>query len=154
MIFDKQNLFSDGQAITTAGATASTNVIDLGPVGTPISGTKPLPRDLGAGMPIPIRIQVVEKFVGLINLNVAFQVSNNSGFLTTGTTGGVANTVKTVFKSADIPLAQLTVGTVIGPYYIPEGTDQRYIRLRYNTSGTATAGKVTAGIVTARPTNG
>ena len=37
MIFDKQNLFSDAQAITADAA--STNVIDLGPTGTPVGGS-------------------------------------------------------------------------------------------------------------------
>lgn len=136
MIFDSTNLFSDGQAITATAA--STNVIDLSPTGTPVGSAAALVRDIGPGNPLPIRIHVTEAFNNLTSLTVALQVDDNSAFSS-------ATTVETV----TIPLAELTLGAFVNEiYYVPRGTNERYVRLNYTVAGTApTLGKVTAGIV-------
>jgi hypothetical protein len=135
MIFDEQTLLSNQQAITATAA--STNVIDLGATGTVIGAAGALPRDIGKGVRIPLRVQVTEAFNNLTSLQVALQVAAASDFASS----------KTV-KSITVPVADLKAGKVVEIDYVPRGTDQRYLRLNYTVTGTApTAGKVTAGIV-------
>ena len=142
MIFDKQNLFSDAQAITATAA--STNVIDLGATGTVAGEGAPISRDIGPGVPIPLRVQVVEAFNTLTSLAVALQVSTTENF-------AAPITVET----QTIALADLKAGAVFGGlYYVPRGTNARYARLNYTVTGTApTTGKVTAGIVAGHQEN-
>lgn len=141
MIFDKQSLFSDAQAITATAA--STNVIDLGAPGSVINGNA-VERDLGAGMPVKLQMQVVEDFDNLTSLTVALQNCDAEGF-----GSGVVTVLSTT-----IVLADLIEGKHIPPQYIPQGTNLRYLRAQYTVTGTApTAGKVTAGIVCGHQTN-
>lgn len=138
MLFDLQSMFSDKQAITATAA--STNVIDLGAVDTPKHAVGPITRDLGKGRPIPVSISVNEAFNNLTSLAVALQVDDDVAF-------GSPKTVATV----TVALADLVVGKRIAPFYIPEGVDERYVRLNYTVTGTApTTGKVTAGLVFGR----
>lgn len=144
MIFDSQNLFSDAQAITADAA--STNVIDLGAVGTPVGGVAPLRRDLGAGGPVPIRIQVTETFNNLTSMNTILETSDAEGF---------GSGVTILAETGDVPLASLVQGAVLSPQYVPLGASKRYLRVRYDITGTApTTGAVTAGIVAGHQTNG
>lgn len=144
MIFDKQSLFSDAQAITADAA--STNVIDLGPTGTPVGGVAPLARDLGAGGPVPLRIQVVEAFNNLTSLNVILQACDAEGF---------GSGVEVLAETGEVALADLLAGKVLMPQYVPQGANKRYLRLYYDVTGTApTTGKITAGLVTGHQTNG
>ena len=137
MIFDQQTLLSDAQAITADAA--STNVIDLGPIA---SG---LVRDIGKGQPIPLRIQVVETFNNLTSMTFALQTDDNEAFASP----------KTVWVSGSIVLADLKAGYVQIPEWIPRGTNERYMRVYYDITGTApTTGKVTAGIVMGAQSNG
>lgn len=136
MIFDQQTLLSDAQAITATAA--STNQIDLGPINSGFA------RDIGKGKPIPLRIQVVEAFNTLTSLTVALQVDGDVAF----------GSPKTVWSQV-VVLADLILGKVIIPEYIPRGTDERYMRLNYTVTGTApTLGKITAGVVMAGQSNG
>lgn len=137
MIFDQQTLLSDAQAITADAA--STNVIDLGPIK---SG---LVRDIGKGMQIPLRIQVVETFNNLTSMTFALQVDDNEAFASP----------KTVWVSGSILLATLKAGYVVVTEYIPRGTDERYLRLYYDITGTAPGtGKITAGVTMGNQSNG
>lgn len=136
MIFDNQTLLSDRQAITTTAA--STNVIDLGPVR--------IPRDIGTGKCIPIRIQVVENFAaaGAATLTVAMQVDSVENFASP----------KTVWATSALALADLVAGKVIIPEYIPRGVDERYLRLNYTVAtGPMTAGKIMAGVTMGNQSN-
>lgn len=133
MIFDQQTLLSDNQAITADAA--STNVIDLGGI----------VRDIGKGNPIPLRIQVTENFNNLTSMTFALQVDDNEAF----------SSPKTVWVSGSILLAQLRAGFVVIPEYIPRGTDERYMRLYYDITGTAPGtGRITAGVVMGAQSNG
>lgn len=141
MIFDNTLLFSDGQAVTADAA--STNVIDLGATGTTWAG-QALGRDIGKGNRVPLSITVAEAFNNLTNVAIILQSDDNSGF----------SSAKTVV-SQTVVLADLTLGKQIDfPDYIPQGTNERYLRLYYDITGTApTTGKFTAGVVAARQTN-
>ena len=133
MIFDRQTLVSDRQAITATAV--STDTIDLGPI------TRF--RDVGKGTPIPFRVQVVEAFNTLTSLTIALQVDDNTGF----------SSAKTVWSQV-VPLAQLIAGAVFLPEYLPRGTDERYVRLSYTVTGTnPTLGRITAGVTMGNQTN-
>jgi hypothetical protein len=129
MIFDRQTMFSDQQAVLVSGP--STNVINLGPV------KAGLVRDIGKGVSIPLLIQVTEAFNNLTTLTVAVQTDDNEAF----------SSAKTVI-STTVNLADLKAGKIIAPDKVPRGTDELYMRLLYTVTGTApTTGKITAGIV-------
>lgn len=126
MLFDSTVQFSDAQALTGTAATAvSTNTIDLGGNG-----------DMGPGNPIPMVIQVVEG--SLTDVTVTLEVDSDSAF-------GSAKEVATA------SLAAAGVGAQLPMHFVPNGTDERYVRLSYTSTGT---GKVTAGIVAGHQTNG
>lgn len=128
MIFDRQTLMSDRQAITATAQ--STDQIDLGPIARS--------RDVGRGQKIPLRIQVVETFNNLTSLAVAVQVADDAAFSVNLTT------VQTI----TLTLAELTAGRVILPEELPRGTARRFLRLNYTVTGTApTTGRITAGVV-------
>lgn len=142
MIFDAQTKFSTAQAITAAAA--STNIIDLGAAGIPYGASAALSRDLGVGGEVPLRIQVVEKFLTLTNLKVAVQTSVDEAF----------TSPITVLETEAIPVASLLAGYQFNIDRFPLKTANRYVRLYYTPTGTtATAGKVTAGVVVANQQN-
>lgn len=130
MIFDRQTLFSDAQAVTADAA--STNVIDLGPIANGIV------RNVGLGKRIPLVIQVVEDFNNLTSLEVKVQVDSDPAF----------GSPKDVATTGAIAEADLVPGKRFSIDYVPRDTNERYVRLYYDVTGTApTTGKVTAGIV-------
>ncbi len=136
MIFDRQTLLSDAQAITATGP--STNVINLGPI------KQGLIRDIGKGEPIPFLIQVVESFNNLTSLAVTIQTDDNEAF----------SSPKAVIATT-VVLADLKAGKIIPPSHIPRGTDELYLRLLYTVTGTApTTGKITAGFTAGVPSHG
>lgn len=142
-IIDNTLVLSDSQAVVASAA--STNVIDLGATGTPVGSSVALIRDIGKGGTIPIEVLVTEAYNGnLTNLTVAVQVDNDPAF----------GSPKTVAQSRAYPLAELTLGSRLNfPAEIPEGTDERYLRLNYTVGFTTTApttGKVFAAVVAGR----
>lgn len=126
MLYDKENLFSENQAITADAA--STNVVCLA------QGTL---KEAAFGTPIPLRIQVTETFATLTSLEIKVQTDDNEAFsspTTLATTGAIA-------------AADLVEGFVAPINFIPKG-NEGYMRLYYDVTGSnATAGKITAGIV-------
>lgn len=135
MIFDRQNQFSDAQAITATAA--STDVIDFGAPQTPKHAKNAITRDMGKGNKPKLRIQVVEAFNNLTTLTISVQVDDAVGF----------GTAVTVIDQA-VPLAALVRGYVVPIEAIPRGANRRYMRLLYTVAGTApTLGKITAGLV-------
>lgn len=141
MLYDKQTMFSDAQAITADAA--STNQIDLGAAGTPYGSSVALVRDIGKGdCRIPIAVSVVEAFNNLTSMTISLQVDNDAAF----------GSPKTV-ASRTYLLAELK-GMLEFPDGFVEGTNERYARLYYDVTGTAPGtGKITAGVVAARQTN-
>lgn len=140
-IFSAEQMFSDAQAITASAA--STNIIDLGAPGTPHGGAAALTRDIGKGTPIPVLIQVTAAFNNLTSLKVAIEVDDNSGFSSA-----------TEVASETIVLANLTAGKQSHLMYVPQGTNERYMRVYYTVTGTApTTGTVDAGITMGNQTN-
>ena len=140
MITSAQQTFSDKQAIT--GSAASTNYIDLGDTGTPPRGNK-LARDIGKGQPVHLEAQVTTDFATLTSLTIAVQVDDNTSF----------SSPKTV-SSETIVAADLVAGKNLAMQFVPNGVDQRYVRIYYTVGGSnATAGNIWAGISAGRQTN-
>ena len=129
MILDKQNMFSEDQAIT---ATAdSTNVIDLEAAGH------------AKGTPIEVWVQVTTDFATLTSLTVTLDASAVEGMtdaVTLGVTGAIA-------------AADLVAGYKFTLPSLPYNTLQ-YLELTYTVDGSnAAAGAVSAGLVLDQHTN-
>ena len=143
MIFDATLQVSDRQPITAD--TASTNIIDLGGTGAAYGAAAPLTRDIGKGLPVPLIVTVTETFNNLTSMNIAIQVDDNPAFASP----------RTAARSPEYTLADLAMGKqYLLPDSFPVGTNERYVRLFYDITGTApTLGRITAGAVMARQTN-
>jgi hypothetical protein len=123
MILDKQNLFSDDQAVTVTAD--STNVIDLGIAG------------MGKGEPVRLIAQVTETFDGGTSLQVSLVTSDSSTF----------NGATTLVETAAIAETSLLAGYEFGlGGFMPEEI-KRYNKLVYTVVGTMTAGTITAGFL-------
>lgn len=138
MIFSKQQLFSDDQAITASAD--STNVIDLGVPGTPYDSNQ-LNQDIAKGNKIPIFIQVTEAFNNLTSLEIKIS-------------SGATTALGTQIISKTILLADLVAGKQFPVEVLPNEITERYLGIEYVVTGTApTTGKVTAGITMGNQTN-
>ena len=134
MIFDRQTLFSNAQAITATAQ--STDQIDTGPIARS--------RDIGRGAEIPLRIQVTETFNNLTSLAIAYQVADDTAFSVNLTT----------VWTTTVLLAGLTAGAVIVPDELQRGSNRRYHRLLYTVTGSApTTGRITAGLTMGNQSN-
>ena len=130
MILDERLEFADAAAIalnTTNAIAPNTDVINL--------GATPTLRDLGAGEPIYLVIQVDTVFAGAGNVTFDL-VSDSAAALTTSktthiTTGALAYTVYTAGKTFIYALPQ-------------EATYEQYLGLWETTSGNLTGGKINA----------
>lgn len=144
MIMDRTALFSNAQAITADAA--STNIIDLGETGTVYGASSAMTRDIGPGRSIPLFVGVVESFNNLTSMVIKVQTDSTAAF----------SSAKDVFVSPSYVLADLAVGgrENLLPDSIPWGTDEEFVRLYYDITGTApSTGKITAGVVMDRQSN-
>lgn len=124
--------FSDDQAIVASAP--STNIVDLS-----VSG-----KDIGPGEPIPLEVRVKETFDLLTSLDVILEVDDDVAF------GSATEVIKKTVLLADLVAKKAISGFQI----IPDGVDERYVRMRYAVTGTnPTAGKIFAGVVAGRQTN-
>lgn len=126
MLYDAENLFSDGQKITATAV--SDNVVAV-------------PVNVGDGEPLYLSFMPVEPFAGLTSLEVQLQTSDkaDADFVTV--------------QSVTLPVEDLQGDKLVNVGSVPPRT-KKYLRLNYVVEGTATAGKVMAGLVLARQTNG
>lgn len=118
MILDADLLFSKEQAVTSSAASTA---LDLQAPGDAV------------GQELTIHTLVTTSFAGLTSLQVKLQTSkDNSAW-------------EDVLMTPAITLAsgKLKAGSDIFKVRVPGGLD-RYVRLYYTVSGTASAGKVTA----------
>lgn len=140
MIFSLEQIFSDGQVVDSTQV--STNVIDLGATGTVVGAPAAMVRDIGKGRPIPIVIQIDADAVGTTpTLDVDIEVDDNESF-----------TSATVVASSQ-QVGDVSAGHRVALFYVPEGTNERYMRLSYTLGGSGSPQyTVTAGIVLADQT--
>lgn len=140
MLLSKEQNFSEAQALTATAA--STNIIDLGSTGTVLKAPAALVRDIGKGKRIDILVQLdVDSGGTSPTLDVALQVDTVENFASPTT---VASAQQVAGGSA---------GDRVSLYWVPEGSNQRYLRLNYTLGGTSPTYTVTAGIVAADQTN-
>lgn len=141
MLFSAEQAFSTAQAVTTTAA--STNLIDLGATGTVLGAPAALVRDIGKGEPIAVSVTLDVAAGGTTpTLVVTAEMDTTAAF----------SSATVVATSATI--AGGTAGQQIWmDVYLPEGTNERYLRLNYTTGGTTPTHTITAGIVAARPSN-
>ena len=140
MLLSKEQNFSESQALTATAA--STNIIDLGATGTVVGAPAALVRDIGKGNRIDVLVSLdVDSGGTSPTIDVALQVDDNDAFSS-------ATTVATASQ-----LAGGSAGDRIALYWIPEGTNERYLRINYTLGGTSPTYTVTAGIVASDQTN-
>lgn len=141
MLLSAQQTFSDAQALTASAA--STNILDLGAPGTVLNAPAALVRDIGKGNPIPIIIRLdVDSGGTSPTLVAAVQVDNDSAF-GSPTTVATANTVSGGSAGDEVYL----------DVYLPEGTNERYLRVNYTLGGTSPTYTVTAAVVLGKQSN-
>lgn len=141
MLTSVQQEFSNAQAITTTEA--STNLIDLGATGTVHGAPAALVRDIGKGNPIPIYVRLDVAAGGTSpTLVVTVETDDNSGFAS-ATVRATSNTIAGGAAGEEVWLN----------VYLPEGSNERYLRLNYTTGGTTPTHTITAGVVAAKQSN-
>lgn len=134
MILDKENLFSEDQAITVTAV--STNVIDLGADHARVQLNNEKPAD--------VFVQVTTAFASGTSVKATLQADDDEAF----------GSAVTVAETAAIATAALVAGYQFKLGRLPRlGTaDKRYLRMNYTVVGTFDAGKVVAGLVFDRQT--
>ncbi|ODP39260.1 Bbp16 family capsid cement protein [Sphingomonas turrisvirgatae] len=142
MIVDNTLVFSNSQAVTADAG--STNNLDIGAAGTAYGHSAPVKRDIGIGSDIPLWISVTEAFNNLTSLTLVLQTDDTAAF----------SSPKEV-ASKTYAAAELTLGARLKfPSSLPEGTDEQYLRLYYDVTGTApSTGKIFAAVVAGAQTN-
>jgi hypothetical protein len=126
MIIDRQLLFSNGQAVTAAATTVSTDIYDTGAANININTNREL----------QIYVAATEAFVGGTNVTV--------NLIQSATENMASPTV--LATSGAIATAALTRGAVLLRTAVPR-TSQRYLALQIVSTGTYTAGRITGGIL-------
>lgn len=145
MILNKNLLLSDGQAITATAI--SENVIQWPANGIPVGEAAAIVRNLGAGTPLPVLIQVIETFATLTSLTITIETADNAAL----SSGAVV-----LASSGAIPAATLVAGhRPTFTRFMPDATLKEFFGLRYTVGGSnATAGKITAAVATEAQANG
>lgn len=143
MLLDLEALFSDDQAITTAGTHLCTNPYDMGAAALDSMGNT-VPKDIGRSRNVEILVQVSTTFTsgGAATLQVDI-ISDDDAALGSPTV---------LQSSAAIPVASLVAGYQFR-LALPAGISERYLGVQY-TIGTAamTAGALTAGLIADKQT--
>lgn len=135
MLLDKQNEFSDSQAVTVTAI--STNVIDT----LPMANNPNLVQNLGASANqanafLVIQVDTTFTAAGAGTLTISLESDSTANLATSPTVH---------YTSAAIALAGLVGGTTILVIPLPSGNYERYLGLRYTVgTGPMTAGAISA----------
>lgn len=141
MLTSAEQTFSDGQNLTSSGA--STNIIDLGATGTVLRAPAALVRDIGKGNPIPIVVRLTADASGTSpTLDVDVEVDDNDSFSSA-----------TVVGSSEQKAGGSAGDEIYLDVYLPEGTNERYLRLNYTLGGTSPDYTIWAGVVHGKQSN-
>ena len=133
MILDKQNLFSDDQAVTVTAN--STNIIDLG-------------NDAAAVQALNEK-GVLQVFV---QVTTAFASGTSIALTLTSDDALAHDSPTTILSTAAIAQAALVAGYQFRIPTLPVINEQ-YLRLTYTVVGTFDAGNIMAGLILDRQTN-
>lgn len=143
MFLDKQELFSQDQAVTADAG--STNIIDTQPsaIVTAFNGQSIL-RDVGNGLTTPLRVfaVVTADFATIVSMNIILQTDADVAF----------GSPVVLWTSRLFLLAEMVAGFQFSLPAVPSKCE-RYLRLFYDVNTPATAGTITAGLVLDRQTN-
>lgn len=133
MFVDRQNEFSDSQAVTVTAV--STNVIDTLPTGV----IQPnLTQNLGGMGAAFLVVQVDTTFTGTAGtLNISLESDSTANLATSPTVH---------YSSGVIAQTALLQGTIL-MIPLPVGNYEKYLGLRYTAGGTITAGAISAFLV-------
>lgn len=135
MIMDKENLFSEAQAVTASAG--STNVIDLG-------ANDALIQELIDGYAELFAQVVTGDFTTGTSIKIGVQIDDDVAF----------GSATTLLETAVIALADLVEGYKFKLPKIPSHIAERYMRFYYTVVGTMAVGGITAGIALDKQTNG
>jgi len=128
MQFDKENLFSDDQAVTVTAV--STNIVDIAGVASTLFA------DMGPGEPVDLHAQVTVAFVGGTSIALKLETDDDVAF---GSATDLGSTPA-------IATAALVAGYKFAKQ-LPKEALERYLRLTYTVIGTMSAGKIHAGLI-------
>lgn len=139
MILNQNLLLSDQQAVTATAI--SENVIQWESMGIAYDEAAAIARNLGAGTPIPMLIQVTETFATLTSLTITIETADNAAL----SSGAVV-----LSSSGAIAVANLVAGyRPTFTRHVPDATMKDFFGLRYTVNGSnATAGKITVAVGT------
>jgi hypothetical protein len=141
MLLSAEQNFSVAQAVTTT--VASTNIIDLGATGTVLNAPAALVRDIGKGNPVAIFVRLLADAGGTApTLVVTVETDTTDAFGST-TIRATSNTITSGVEGQEVWLN----------VYLPEGTNEQFMRLLYTTGGTTPTHSISAGITLAKPSN-
>lgn len=135
MRLDNDLVFSDEQAITSTGATASTNIIDLG------TGDKRKGGGAGVMEPLVLLAMVSTTFTsgGSATMSVTVEADDDVAF----------GSATSIGITAAVPVASLVAGYEYESISLAKITE-RYVRVTYTVAtATMTAGKMIAALVPA-----
>jgi hypothetical protein len=150
MILDSLLLFTGASGNTdlpTTGTQVATNILDLGVTsGIPTSANGGGARDIGVGEPAMLKLfaEVTTTFTVGTSLQLDLSGAADNG-------SGAPSTYTVMWLGPVVALANLLAGAYLAnvdvPRVIPGQVLPRFLRLRYITVGTFSAGAVEAGIV-------
>lgn len=135
MLTSAQQTFSDAQALTATAA--STNLLDLGATGTVLKAPAALVRDIGKGNPIPI----------IVRLDVAAGGTSPTLTVTVETDDNVGFASATVRATSLTHVAGAAGDEIYLDVYLPENTNEQFLRLNYTLAGTTPTYTVTSYVV-------
>ena len=133
MIIDKQNLFSEDQAITVTAD--STNVIDLGNDHANVQA-------LNSKGDLEVFVQCTAQITGGTSVKVGLFSSDTSTFSS-----------ETTISESGVILPAVTVAGYQFKMGKLADIDEQYLKLKYTVVGTHSAGTVLAGLILDRQTN-
>jgi len=125
MIIDSQLELSNKQSLAGSGTIVSTNVVDTGSVG-----------DVGIGDTLRLYVQIDQNLAGATALQVVLQTDDNEAF----------STPTVIYASGTFAAAAVIAGAELVDIEIPRGAE-RYLRVGYVLTGTASAGQASAHFV-------
>lgn len=145
MILNMNLLLAENQAVTATAI--SQNVIQWPANRIAPGELAAITRNLGAGTPIPLLIQVVEAFATLTSLTITLETADNAALSTNAVV---------LASSGAIPAAALIAGhRPTFTRFLPDGVMKAFLGLRFTVGGSnATAGKITAALATEAQSNG
>lgn len=131
MIFDSRLEFSDAQALSGAGASPSTNVIDISQV-----------RNIGKGRTMYVVVAVEVAVAGTSpTIDVTLETDDNDAFASAAVVANVGPQITDVNGVAGAKFVQA----------IPYSGYERYLRLNYTLGGTTPTGTVNAFLTDQEP---